>query len=53
MIRRRVFITGLGSVTAWPVVGRAQQTAVPMIGYLGSQSADEDYNTVIVPFSRA
>ena len=49
-MRRREFIAGLGSVTAWPLVGRAQQTAVPMIGYLGSQSADEDYNPVIVPF---
>jgi putative ABC transport system substrate-binding protein len=49
MIRRRAFIVGLGSAAAWPVVGRAQQPVVPVIGYLGAQSADDDKN-VAVPF---
>jgi putative tryptophan/tyrosine transport system substrate-binding protein len=35
-VRRREFIAGLGSVTAWPVAARAQQAGkLPIIGLIG------------------
>ena len=50
-LRRREFMVALGGVAAWPVLTRAQQSGIPVIGFLSS-NGPEAAESVVSEFRR-
>ena len=50
-MRRREFLTVLSGAATWPVVARAEQSAMPVIGFLSSRSREES-DRVLPAFHR-
>ncbi len=50
-MRRREFVTALGTAIAWPLAARAQQDRVPTVGYLNS-AREQQYTHLTAAFRK-